>query len=240
MCGTALRCVAKYLYDNGLVKSKNLKIETVSGIRSCTLLTRNNQVYRVTVDMGKAILEPERIPVKPVRSEEQQNPTKQQNLTELCEPTEGGIQTVTDKAHETVIDLPQTIGGTEYRITCVSMGNPHCTVFTPAVDALKLADIGPLFEHAELFPERVNAEFAEIVDETTVKLRVWERGSGETLACGTGACAAVVAAVLNGYCKMNSDIRVLAAGGEMYVNYNEDRVLLSGDCETVCTGTVII
>ena len=112
---------------------------------------------------------------------------------------------------EIVVDEPAVIGGKDYRITCVSMGNPHCVVFCDSVDALNLPEIGPLFEHDSLFPERVNTEFIERIDDHTLKMRVWERGSGETLACGTGACASVVAAVLNGFCRKGEDVRVDAA-----------------------------
>ena len=215
MCGNALRCVAKYLYDKRIVNRKYLTIDTASGIRSCSLLTKNNQVYRVTVDMGRAILASDKIPVK-----------RDSYKTEEPSPC--------------LVNQPQVIGGTTWNITCVSMGNPHCVVFVPMVDVLDLQKVGPKFEHSDIFPERINAEFVEIIDEDTIKLRVWERGSGETLACGTGACAAAVAAVLNGHCAAGRDIRVLAAGGEMIVYYTEDRVLLTGDCELAFEGEIVI
>ena len=135
-----------------------------------------------------------------------------------------------------LIYYPVTIGGESYNITCVSMGNPHCVVFVPAVNALDLNVIGPLFEHASIFPERTNTEFVRVVNKNTLKMRCYERGSGETLACGTGACAAVVAAVENGYCKMNEDIIVQAKGGDLIVRYTEEGVTLTGNARLVYTG----
>lgn len=186
-------------------------------------MTRNDNVYKVSVDMGRAELRPELIPVELKRE-----------LTILRTKTD------TDIMPENVVNMPVTIGGQEYGITCVSMGNPHCVVFMNGIEKLNLEEIGPIFEHDEHFPERVNAEFVEIINERTIKFRVWERGSGETLACGTGACAAAVAAVLNGYCKNDGEIRVIAPGGELSVNYNESGVMLTGDAVLVYEGIVTI
>ena len=126
----------------------------------------------------------------------------------------------------------------EYEVTCVSMGNPHCAVFAPSVDKLDLNAMGPKFEYNPLFPERVNVEFIEVVDERTLKVRVWERGSGETMACGTGACAAVVAATLNGKCEKGEDIRVILKGGDLTVCYTDEKVLMTGGAEKVFDGVV--
>ena len=141
---------------------------------------------------------------------------------------------------DSIVNKPVVIDGHEYYITCVSMGNPHCAVFTPSVDKLDLSAIGPKFENNPLFPERVNVEFIEVVDERTLKVRVWERGSGETMACGTGACASVVAACLNGYCRKGEDVRVLLRGGELTVRYTDEGVQMTGGADTVFTGTVEI
>ena len=208
MCGNAIRCVAKYLYDNGIVKKLNMQIETLSGIKSLWLSTKNAKVSSVKVDMGNAELRPEKIPV---------------NLT-----------------GESVIAKPLVIGGGEYSVTCVSMGNPHAVVFCGKVDNLELHGIGPLFENAPLFPERINTEFVEIVGKNQLKMRVWERGSGETRACGTGACAAAVAAVLNGYCDKETDIKINLPGGELIVQYTEEAVYMTGNCEKVFEGMVEI
>ncbi len=215
MCGNGIRCVAKYLYDNGIARGVPLgegkhllRIDTASGIKDCVAITKNGLVSRVTVDMGRAELKPSLIPVR----------------------LEG----------ESIINKPVSIDGELFRITCSSMGNPHCTVFVPSVDKLDLATLGPKFEFDPMFPERVNVGFVEVIDETTLKARIWERGNGETMACGTGTCAAVVAAVLNGYCEKGRDIRVILKGGEMSVNYTDERVLMTGKAEKVFDGEVSI
>ncbi len=136
------------------------------------------------------------------------------------------------------VNYPVILGGEDYNITCVSMGNPHCVVFCPRVDNIDIEKIGPRFEKASIFAHRVNTEFVRVVNETTLKMRVWERGNGETLACGTGACAAVVAAVENGYCKKNTDITVKVKGGDLIVNYTDDGVFLTGTTKLVFEGTV--
>ena len=135
-----------------------------------------------------------------------------------------------------VIYYPVTIGGESYNITCVSMGNPHCVVFCGAVNDVDLERVGPLFENAPIFPQRTNTEFVRVVNKTTLKMRTYERGSGETLACGTGACAAVVAAVENGYCEKNQDITVQVRGGELVVRYTDQGVTLTGGARLVYTG----
>ena len=136
------------------------------------------------------------------------------------------------------INYPVEIAGEKHNITCVSMGNPHCVVFVPRVDTIDIEKIGPKFEKADIFAHRVNTEFVRVVNETTLKMRVWERGNGETLACGTGACAAVVAAVENGFCKKNTDITVKVRGGDLIVNYSDEGVLLTGATKLVFEGTV--
>ena len=167
MCGNAARCIAKYMIDNKLVDGDSVTIETLSGVRKVTVEKVNGEVSWATVDMGKAELKPALIPVK--------------------------------LAGNTAIGVPVQVADGRYRITCVSMGNPHCVVFSEDLDApldnLNLEVIGPKFENDPLFPERVNTEFIKVLNRTTLKMRVWERGSGETFACGSGACAAVVAAV---------------------------------------------
>lgn len=208
MCGNAIRCVAKYLYDNGMVRKLNMTIETLAGIKYLTLSINNGQVAAVRVNMGPAELRPELIPVK---------------LT-----------------GDKVVNQPITVGGREYTITCVSMGNPHCVVFCNQIDSLNLAEIGPLFENNRLFPDRVNTEFVEIIGRNVLKMRVWERGSGETLACGTGACASAVAAVLCGYADQDTDIEVRLLGGELTVRYTNDAVFMTGECKKVFDGIMEI
>lgn len=139
---------------------------------------------------------------------------------------------------DTFISQKITVNGKEETVTCVSMGNPHCVLFTDTpVDTIELEKIGPYFENHELFPERINTEFANILDDHTVKMRVWERGSGETWACGTGACAAAVAACLNGYCKQGEEITLKLRGGDLSITYNEDgTVLMRGPAAKVFDG----
>ena len=213
MCGNGIRCVAKYLFDNGIAQGEKvgegryvLHIDTRSGVKECVVITKNGLVSKVTVDMGKAELAPDKVPVR----------------------LEG----------ERVVNKPISIDGDVYRITCCSMGNPHCTVFVPSVDKLDLENLGPKFENDPMFPERVNVGFVEVIDDHTLKARIWERGSGETMACGTGTCAAVVAATLNGYCEKGRDIRVILKGGELKIHYTDDRVLMTGKAEKVYDGVV--
>ena len=206
MAGNSIRCVGKYLYDNGIVKKTKLAVDTASGVKALELFVSGGEVSSVTVDMGKVGLKPSDIPAA----------------------FEG----------ENIVNREVKIGGKPYRITCVSVGNPHAVAFVPRVDAVDIPRVGPLFENSPLFPERINAEFVRVVNETTLKMRVWERGNGETLACGTGACAAAVAAVLNGLCRENAVITVKQPGGDLLVRYAEGNVWLTGSAELAFTGTV--
>lgn len=134
---------------------------------------------------------------------------------------------------------PVIVNGTEYKLTCVSMGNPHAVLFTQNTDSLDLEKIGSHFENHEIFPNRVNTEFVEVIDEHTLKMRVWERGSGETFACGTGACATVVAAVLNGFCRHDEEILVHLRGGDLRITYQSNgTVMMTGSATYVFEGTI--
>lgn len=206
MAGNSIRCVGKYLYDNGFVAKENISIETASGIKELELITRNSKVSSVTVNIGKAELNSAKIPV---------------NI---------------DK--EKVINEKIKAGKEKYNVTCLSVGNPHSVLFVDNVDNIDIEKTGPLFENNPLFPERINTEFVRVVNNRTLKMRVWERGNGETLACGTGACAAVIAAVENGYCNKGEDITVKLRGGDLIVNYTDDAVYLTGDCNLVFTGEI--
>lgn len=139
---------------------------------------------------------------------------------------------------ERAINIEHTLAGQMRRFSCVSMGNPHCVLFTENIDALDLEKIGPAYENDPLFPERVNTEFVEVIDDHTLKMRVWERGSGETLACGTGACATTVAAVLCGYCKMDTDITLKLRGGDLTIRYTGETVLMTGPATVAFEGEV--
>ncbi|MGI6199254.1 MAG: carbamoyl-phosphate synthase large subunit [Christensenellales bacterium] len=208
MCGNAIRCVGKYLYEHHLVDREEITVETLSGVKRLKLYSRYGKVSSATVDMGPAELVPARIPVA--------------------------------LPGERAIDVPIEVEGVPYRITCVSMGNPHCVVFLPQLHTLDMNRIGPAFEYHPLFPERVNTEFIQVIDRNTLKMRVWERGSGETWACGTGACAAAVAAVLNGYCNKNENITVKLTGGDLIIRYTDEAVYMTGNCTTVFEGAVEI
>ena len=204
MAGNNLRCVAKYLYDKGYVRSENISVETAGGIHRVKVYLRDGKVSSASVDMGKPSLLAKDIPAL-VNSDK-------------------------------MIDYPILVAGTEYKVTCVSVGNPHCVVFSKAIDGLDLKTLGPKFENAPEFPERINTEFVRAVNRTTLRMRVWERGNGETLACGTGACAAVVAAVENGFCEKETDITVKLLGGDLTVNYSDERIVLTGNAVLVYEG----
>ncbi len=140
---------------------------------------------------------------------------------------------------ERFIAQPVEVGGRSYDMTCVSMGNPHAVLFMDDIDSLDLEKLGPQFENHELFPARVNTEFIQVTDSHTLRMRVWERGSGETFACGTGACASAVAAVLNGICPRDEDILIHLRGGDLVINYRSDEtVIMTGPAEFICEGTV--
>ncbi|MDP3448802.1 MAG: carbamoyl-phosphate synthase large subunit, partial [Eubacteriales bacterium] len=206
MCGNGIRCVGKYLYDNGMTDRTELTIETKSGIKHLKLYVRGGKVKSVTVDMGKAELRPEHIPVR--------------------------------LSGEKIVSRLVEIDEQAYNITCVSMGNPHCVVFCDYPDLLDIEKIGPCIETAPIFPDRVNVEFVQALDGHTLKMRVWERGSGETLACGTGACAAVVAATENGFCTKGEDITVRLRGGDLLVRYTDETVFMTGDAKKNFEGIV--
>jgi diaminopimelate epimerase len=141
---------------------------------------------------------------------------------------------------ERVVEVPVSIGGERWFISCVSMGNPHAVVFVDDVESLKLESIGPEFEHNKIFPERTNTEFVQIIDENTLRMRVWERGSGETLACGTGACASLVAATLTGRC--SGSARVLLRGGELFIEWDREnnKIYMTGPAVAVFEGELYI
>ena len=205
MCGNAIRCVGKFLYDNGIVVKNQLSIETLSGIKYLNLNVENGKVASVEVDMGKAILTPCDIPVS----------------------FDG----------ECMINAPVEVNGKTYGLTAVSMGNPHAVTFMDEIDSLDLERMGPHFENHPIFPDRVNTEFVHVIDDQTLQMRVWERGSGETFACGTGACATVVAAVLNGICKTDTPITVQLRGGNLKIVCDKDmRVFMTGPAEKAYEG----
>jgi diaminopimelate epimerase len=210
MCGNGVRCVAKYLYDYALVPEES---ETV------TVETLSGvKTIALTIEDGEVVS------------------AKVDMGAPILKPAD--IPAVFEG--DTAVAQPLEIGGTAYSVTAVSMGNPHCVVFVDDPDALGLEKIGTLFEHHPAFPERVNTEFVKVIDRHTLQMRVWERGSGETFACGTGACATVVAAVLNGYCDKNEDITVHLRGGDLTIRYTDETVYMTGPAATVYEGVVTV
>lgn len=211
MCGNGTRCIGKYVYDHKMTDKTEITLETLGGIKNIKLYPENGLVKTAEVDMGEAILKPADIPIA----------------------ADG----------DAYINKPITAGDMNVNITAVSMGNPHAVVFMDkdTVDDLDLEKIGPYFENHPLFPQRVNTEFIEVLSENTLKMRVWERGSGETWACGTGACAAAAAACLNGYCRRNSEITVKLKGGDLSIIWrNDGHVIMRGPAVTVFEGEIDI
>ncbi len=209
MCGNGNRCVAKYVYDRGLVKKDVLRVETRSGVKTLQLRVEDGKVASVRVNMGQPELDPEKIPVLFSK----------------------------DRMVDEEVYTPS---GNVWRVTCVSMGNPHAVIFVDDVEGLNLPAIGPEMEKHAMFPERANIEFAQVTGPHEVHMRVWERGSGETLACGTGACACAVASVLTG--KADRDVTVHLRGGDLHVFWDPDTddVYMEGPAAFVFDGTVEI
>lgn len=218
MCGNAIRCVAKYVYDHKMTDQTRICIETLAGIKYAELSVENGNVTQVRVNMGRPELEPEKIPVK------------------YQTPQAGSGQG--QDAWGPIVGRPIVVGDKSYPMTCVSMGNPHCVVYVDDVDSLALEKIGPQFEHHACFPNRVNTEFARVLDRNTVQMRVWERGSGETLACGTGACAVTVASILNGFTENAVTVKLL--GGDLKIEWDResDVVYMTGPAESVFEGEI--
>jgi diaminopimelate epimerase len=211
-CGNGLRCVAKYAYENGIVNEEEFTIETLGGLVTAKLIiNENHQVSQVTVNMGNPILIPDQVPVKGFSNK------------------------------DSVINEPVSFKGSDLKMTAVSMGNPHAIFFVDDIEEAPLHSLGPVIEKDPIFPDWVNAEFVEIVSEQELHFRVWERGSGITQACGTGACAAGVAAILNKKAEKNTDITVHLAGGDLIINWQDDGdVLMTGPAEVICTGEYYI
>lgn len=211
MCGNGIRCVAKYVYDNKLTDSKSISIESMGAVKYIDVKTEDDKVVSARVDMGAPILDASRIPVN----------TKK----------------------EKVINEDINLGGRDFKMTCVSMGNPHAVMFIDESPRdFDLNYYGALFEsNTDVFPDRVNAEFARIIDRKNIEMRVYERGSGETLACGTGTCATVVAAILNGLA--DNDVTVHLLGGDLEISWSgneNDSVFMTGPATYVFTGEIDI
>ena len=224
MCGNGIRCVGKFVFDKGMTSSKEITVESFGKVKYLTLYTEEEDgkevVTSVRVNMGEPILDADDIPViagnSPVVAETIRIDEKDDDPDDDLEPS--GV----------------------YEMTCVSMGNPHAVVYIDSTDDLDIEEIGPLFENHHRFPNRTNTEFVQIVDREHVKMRVWERGSGETLACGTGCCAVCVAGVLNGFTAPRLEVEVL--GGTLLIEWDpeENLVWMTGPATTVFEGTITV
>lgn len=207
MCGNATRCVGKYVYEHDMTDKTEVSLETNSGIKYLTLYV-NEATNKVDA-------------------------VKVDMGKAILKPAEIPVADDGDR----FIAKPVVVDGVSYDMTCVSMGNPHAVVFLPEIDSLDLEKMGPSFEHHPLFPNRVNTEFIRVIDDHTLQMRVWERGSGETFACGTGACAAAVASVLNGYCKREQEILIHLRGGDLRIIYhNDESVTMIGPATFIFEG----
>ena len=192
MCGNGIRCVGKYVYDKGYTDKKQLKIETLSGIRTLDLQVSSGKVKSVTVDMGKAVAS---------------------------------------------VDLTLDIEGQSLTCTPVSVGNPHAVFFVEDIEKVELTKIGPKIERHEAFPDGVNAEFIQVLGDNELRMRVWERGSGITMACGTGACASTMAAVKKKFCDYDTPVSVHLDGGTLKIQISHDNnVTMTGPAETIYEG----
>lgn len=210
MCGNGIRCVAKFVYDKGLTDKTSISVISCGGVKYLDLTIEEGKVSTVKVNMGSPILKAEEIPV------------------------------ITENEKEAVISQDIEVDGKSYKMTCVSMGNPHAVVFMDDVAGLAIEKIGPLFEKHTRFPKRINTEFVKVIDKDTIEMRVWERGTGETLACGTGACACTVACILNGL--TNEEITVKLLGGVLQIQWDReaDIVYMTGPATTVFEGEIEI
>lgn len=206
MCGNAIRCVSRYVYDRGYVKSTDFTVESMGKVKYIKLALENGVVKSVRVDMGAPILKSADVPVK--------------------------------SNNDRVVKEKITVGGRCFEMTCVSMGNPHAVMFIDQNPKdFELEKFGPLFENHEIFPRRTNAEFAYVESRSSVYMRVWERGTGETLACGTGTCATVVAGIINGL--LDNEVTVHLLGGDLKISWSgneSDSVIMTGPAEYVFSG----
>ena len=205
MCGNALRCVGKYLYDNKMIEGLRATIETKSGLRHLQLQVGEEGVENVTVDMGEPLLA---------------------NVMQ--------VNTADGHLNDVIIN----VAGMDYSPTYVCMGNPHVVCFVDDVANIKLHEVGSFIESHELFPQKTNVEFAQIINPSLISMRVWERGSGETQACGSGACATLVAACVKEHCIRKAQVEM--PGGTLMIewNNNDNHIYMTGEVVTVFTGVV--
>jgi diaminopimelate epimerase len=208
MCGNAIRCVGKYVYDHKMTTKSSVTIETLAGIKTLELSVEGEKVNSARVDMGEPILVPSQIPI--------------------------------NFSGDRYINQPLSVLGRTFQFTGVSMGNPHVVTFIDNVDQFALHEFGPKVETDPLFPKKINTHFVETIDRSTLKMRVWERGAGETMACGTGACAVLVASVLNNVTERKATIKLL--GGDLTIEWSEEdnHVYMTGPATHVFDGEVFL
>lgn len=210
MCGNGIRCVAKFVYDKGLTDKTSISIISCGKVKYLDLTIEGGKVSTVKVNMGSPILKAADIPV------------------------------ISEQEEETVIDKDIEVDGKVYKMTCVSMGNPHAVVFVDDVAGFAIEKTGPLFENHIRFPKRTNTEFVRVIDRDTIEMRVWERGTGETLACGTGACACAVACILNGLTNESITVKLLGGTLKIWWDREADIVYMTGPAQTVFEGEIEI
>ncbi len=211
MCGNGIRCVGKYVYDHGLTNMTTITVETGAGIKTLDLNVVNGRVSTATVDMGAPVL------------------TSNHLDLELGADAYG-ILTPSQIWEDITVD------GKTYKMISVSMGNPHAIIFVEDTETIDIEKIGPKFENHERFPDRTNTEFIQVISDTNLKMRVWERGSGETMACGTGACASLVAASLAGFVNQSADVRLLGGTLQISINKETGHVIMTGPATEVFEG----
>lgn len=230
MCGNGIRCVGKFVYDNKLTDKTTVTIDTLSGVKTLKLnIGSDGKVESARVNMGAPVLQPSQVPVDITELESYKNMSKEQMQKEKGNVT------------EPVVSEHIKVNDKEYEVTCVSMGNPHAIVYLDNdidIKKFEIEKIGPAFENHKAFPDRINTEFIQVLDKDNLNMRVWERGSGETLACGTGACASLVATVLNGKCNDTATLHLL--GGDLKITWDkkDNTVYLEGPAKTVFTGEI--
>ncbi|MCL5022065.1 MAG: diaminopimelate epimerase [Nitrospirae bacterium] len=219
MCGNGIRCVAKYIWDRKLSEKRVIEVETLAGI-----VRPEKAGGLVRVDMGEPIFDPEKIPVQIV-----------QGSTFKVQSSGKGNAKGETKDVQAVIDYPLRIGDREFRMAFVSMGNPHAVIFVEGVEAFPVAEYGPAIENHPLFPKRTNVEFVEVLNTSEIRMRVWERGSGETMACGTGASASAVAAHLKGLTGTKTTVHL--SGGDLSIEWaGDNHVYMTGPAVEVFDG----
>jgi len=227
MCGNGIRCLAKYIWDKKISRKKILKIETLAGI-----MKPERAGEMVKVDMGEPIFEPEKIPVKI-------KPIRLRRIKSKVQSPRSKVRNHESQISNLIVDYPLKIKDREFKITCVSMGNPHAVIEVKNVSDFPVAQYGPFIENHPIFPKRTNVEFIEVLNPSEITMHVWERGAGETMACGTGASAVAVASHVKGLTGRTATVHLL--GGDLHIEWAYDNhIYMTGPAEKVFEGTIEI